>query len=139
MPHFLVSCQECARLLCIGEDYVSKTNRKAEHKRQKDAYTGRPLTQKQFADLVNAYEVENRQETQVSAYKGGLGEFFKKNGLVVLVLLFSPPLALLSGCAYNYNSNRTIKGDSGSVNAGVSTSSSRSTNISIGGKTQIKY
>jgi len=118
---------------------MTKSNRKADQQRLKDARTGQPLTQKQFADLVNAYEVENRQETQVSTYKDGLGRLLKSKGFLVFVLLVFPPLALLSGCAYTYNSNTTIKGDSGSVDAGVSTSSSRSTNISIGGKTQIKY
>ena len=73
---------------------MTKTKRKAEHKRFKDARTGQSLTQKQFADLVNAYEIENRQETQVSAYSNGLGQFLKKHGLVVLVLLVFPLLAV---------------------------------------------
>lgn len=62
---------------------MDKSNRKAEQKRLKDARTGQPLTQKQFTDLVNAYEVENRQETQVSAHKDGLGRFLKSKGLLV--------------------------------------------------------
>jgi hypothetical protein len=60
---------------------MTKSNRKAEQKRLKDARTGQPLTQKQFADLVNAYEVENRQETQVYAYRSGLGRFLKAKAL----------------------------------------------------------
>ena len=118
---------------------MDKSNRKIERKRLKNARAGQPLTQEQFADLVNAYEVENRQETQVSAYKDGLGRFLKSKGFLVFALLVFPPLALLSGCAYTYNSNTSASGESGSVNTSVSSSSSRSANISIGGKTQIKY
>ena len=118
---------------------MTASNRKAEQKQLKNERAGQPLTQKQFADLVNAYEVENRQETQVSAYKDGLGHFLMSKGFLVFALFIFPPLALLSGCAYTYNSNTSVSGDSGSVNAGVRTSSSRSANISIGGKTHIKY
>jgi hypothetical protein len=75
---------------------MTASNRKAEQKRQKDARTGQPLTQEQFADLVNAYEVENRQETQVSAYRDGLGRFLKSKGLLVLALLLFPPLAVFA-------------------------------------------
>lgn len=75
---------------------MTKSYRKAEQKRLKDARTGQPLAQKQFADLINAYEVENRQETQVSAYKDGLGRFLKSKGLVVLALLLFPPLAVFA-------------------------------------------
>lgn len=75
---------------------MTKSNRKAERKRLKDDRTGKPLTQKQFADSVNAYEVENRQETQVSAYKNGLGRFLKSKGLLVFALLLFPPLAVSS-------------------------------------------
>ena len=75
---------------------MTKLGRKTRQEQLRDAQTGQPLTQKQFADLVNANEVENRQETQVSAYKNGLGEFLKKNGLVVLVLLVFPPLAVFA-------------------------------------------
>ena len=71
--------------------------------------------------------------------KSRLSRFLKSKGFIVFALLVFPPLALLNGCAYTYNSNTSVNGDSGSVNAGVSTSSSRSANISIGGKTQIKY
>jgi hypothetical protein len=75
---------------------MTKSNRKREQKRLRDARTGQPLTQKQFADLVNAYEVENRQETQVSAYKDGLGRFLKSKELLVLALLLFPPLAVFA-------------------------------------------
>lgn len=75
---------------------MTKSNRKVEQKRQKNARTGKPLTQKQFADLVNAYEVENRQETQVSAYKNGLGRFLKSKGLLVFALLLFPPLTVFA-------------------------------------------
>ena len=75
---------------------MTASNRKAEQKRLKDARTGQPLTQKQFTDLVNAYEVENRQETQVSAYKDGLGRFLKSKALLVLALLLFPPLTVFA-------------------------------------------
>ena len=96
VPHFGYSCHRCARLLCVKEEHMDKSNRKIERKRLKDALTGKPLTQKQFADLVNAYEVENRQETQVSAYKDGLGRFVKSKGLLVLALLLFPPLTVFA-------------------------------------------
>jgi len=89
-------------LVLIGESVskgridLTKSKRKKHHKLLRDARTGTPLTQKQFADLVNAYEVENRQETQVSAYKDGLGRFLKSKGLVVLALLLFPPLAVFA-------------------------------------------
>ena len=75
---------------------MEKSNRKAEQKGLKDARTGQPLTQRQFSDLVNAYEVENRQETQVSAYKDGLGRFLKSKGLLVLALLLFSPLTVVA-------------------------------------------
>ena len=75
---------------------MTKSNRKAEQKRLKDARTGQPLTQKQFADLINAYEVENRQETQVSAYKDGLGRFLTTKAVVVFALLLFPSLAVFA-------------------------------------------
>ena len=94
---------------------MTASNRKAEQKRLKNERAGQPLTQEQFADLVNAYEVENRQETQVSAYKDGLGRFLKSKGFLVFALFVFPPLALLNGCAYTYNSNTSVSGDSGWV------------------------
>ena len=75
----------------------------------------------------------------LSKPKSRLGRFLKSKGFLVFALLVFPHLALLNGCAYTYNSNTSVSGDGGSVNAGVSTSSSRSANISIGGKTHIKY
>ena len=76
---------------------MTKSNRKAEQKRLKNERAGQPLTQKQFADLVNAYEVENRQETQVSAYKDGLGRFLTTKAVVVcFALLLFPPLTVFA-------------------------------------------
>ena len=115
---------------------MTKSNRKAQQKIIKDRYTGFPLTEKEWVDAVKEAEETDYRKT---AFRNGLGRFLKSKGFLVFALLVFPPLALLSGCAYTYNSNTSVSGDSGSVNAGVSTSSSRSTNISIGGKTQIKY
>lgn len=75
---------------------MTASNRKAEQKRLKNERAGQPLTQEQFADLVNAYEVENRQKTQVSAYKNGLGRFLKSKELLVFALLLFPPLAVFA-------------------------------------------
>tara|TARA_X000000950_G_scaffold235480_1_gene285937 strand:- start:398 stop:649 length:252 start_codon:yes stop_codon:yes gene_type:complete len=83
--------------------------------------------------------LDNEEEMMLNKPKSRLDRFLKSKGFIVFALLVFPPLALLNGCAYTYNSNTSVSGDSGSVNAGVSTSSSRSANISIGGKTQIKY
>ena len=115
---------------------MTKSKRKAQQKIIKDRYTGFPLTEKEWVDAVKDAEETDYRKT---AFRNGLGRFLKSKGFLVFALLVFPPLALLSGCAYTYNSNTSVTGDSGSVNAGVSTSSSRSTNISIGGKTQIKY
>ena len=115
---------------------MTKSNRKAQQRNIKDRYTGNPLTEKEWIEAVKeAAETDYRK----TAFRNGLGRFLKSKGFLVFVLLVFPPLALLSGCAYTYISNTSVSGDSGSVNAGVSTSSSRATNISIGGKTQIKY
>ena len=115
---------------------MSKSKRKAQQRIIKDRYTGTPLTENEWIDAVKEAEETDYKKT---AFRNGLGRFLKSKGFLVFALLVFPPLALLSGCAYTYNSNTSVSGDSSSVNAGVSTSSSRSTNISIGGKTQIKY
>ncbi len=115
---------------------MTKSNRKAEQQIIKDRYTGKPLTENEWIEAVKEAEETDYRKT---AFRNGLDRFLKSKSFLVFALLIFPPLALLSGCAYNYNSNTTIKGDSGSVNAVVSSSSSRATNISIGGKTQIKY
>jgi len=115
---------------------MSKSKRKAEQRIIKDRYTGNPLTENEWIEAVKEAEETDYRKT---AFRKGLGRFLRSKGLLVFALLVFPPLALLSGRAYNYNSNTSVSGDSGSVNAGVSTSSSRSANISIGGKTQIKY
>ena len=115
---------------------MSKSKRKAQQRIIKDRYTGKPLTENEWIDAVKEAEETDYKKT---AFRNGLGRFLKSKGFLVFALLVFPPLALLNGCAYTYNSNTSVSGDSGSVNAGVSTSSSRSTNISIGGKTQIKY
>lgn len=57
--------------------------------------------------------------------KSQRGRFLKSKGFLVFALLVFPPLALLSGCADNYNSNTSVSGDSGSVNEGVSADWSR--------------
>ena len=115
---------------------MSKSKRKAEQRIIRDRYTGHPLTEKEWMEVVKEAEETDYRKT---AFRNGLGRFLKSKGFLVFALLIFPPLALLSGCAYTYNSNTSVSGDSGSVNAGVSTSSTRSANISIGGKTQIKY
>ena len=113
---------------------MTKSNRKAEQKRLKDARTGQPLTENEWIDAVKEAEETDYRKT---AFRKGLGRFLRSKGFLVFALLVFPPLAMLNGCAYN--SNTSVSGDRGSVNAGVSTRSSRSANISIGGKTQIKY
>jgi len=115
---------------------MTKSNRKAQQRIIKDRYAGNPLTEKEWIKEVKAAEETDYRKT---AFRKGLGRFLKSKGFLVFALLVFPPLALLNGCAYTYNSNTSVSGDSGSVNAGVSTRSSRSANISIGGKTQIKY
>ena len=89
--------------------------------------------------LWSANKLDSEEETMPNKPKNRLGRFLKSKRFLVFALLVFPPLALLNGCAYTYNSNTSVSGDGGSVNTGVSSSSSRSANISIGGKTQIKY
>ena len=113
---------------------MSKSKRKAAQRIIKDRYAGTPLTENEWIEAVKEAEETDYRKT---AFRKGLGRFLRSKGFLVFALLVFPPLALLSGCAYN--SNTSVSRDSGSVNAGVSTSSSRSANISIGGKTQIKY
>ena len=115
---------------------MTKSNRKAEQRIIKDRYTGTPLTENEWIDAVKEAEETDYRKT---AFRKGLGRFLRSRGFLVFALLVFPPLALLNGCAYNSNSNTSVSGDRGSVNAGVSTSSSRSANISIGGKTHIDY
>jgi len=115
---------------------MSKSKRKAAQRIIKDRYAGTPLTKNEWIEAVKEAEETDYRKT---AFRKGLGRFLRSKGFLVFALLVFPPLALLSGRAYNYNSNTSVSRDSGSVNAGVSTSSSRSANISIGGKTQIKY
>ena len=115
---------------------MSKSKRKAQQRIIKDRYTGNPLTEKEWIEAVKEAEDTDYRKT---AFRNGLGRFLKSKGFLVFALLVFPPLALLSGCAYTYNSNTSVSGYNGSVNTGVSTSSSRSANISIGGKTHIKY
>jgi hypothetical protein len=64
--------------------------------------------------------VKEAEETDYgkTAFRKGLGLFLESKGFFVFALLVFPPLALLSGCAYDYNSNTSVSGDFGSLNAG---------------------
>ena len=116
---------------------MSKSKRKAQQRIIKDRYTGNPLTEKEWIEAVKEAEETDYRKT---AFRNGLGRFPQiKRVLGFCPTWYSHLWHLLSGCAYTYNSNTSVSGDGGSMNTSVSSSSSRSANISIGGKTQIKY
>lgn len=98
---------------------MTKSKRKTQQLLIRDRYTGNPLTEKEWIEAVKEAEETDYRKT---AFRNGLGRFLKSKGFLVFALLIFPPLALLSGCAYNYKSNTSVSGESGSVNAGVSSS-----------------
>lgn len=98
---------------------MTKSKRKTQQRLIRDRYTGNPLTEKEWIEAVKEAEETDYRKT---AFRNGLGRFLKSKGFLVFALLIFPPLALLSGCAYNYKSNTSVSGESGSVNASVSSS-----------------
>jgi len=91
---------------------MSKSKRKAAQRIIKDRYTGTPLTENEWIDAVKQAEESDYRKT---AFRKGLGRFLRSKGFLVFALLVFPPLALLNGCAYTYNSNTSVSGDSGWV------------------------
>ena len=76
-------------------------------------------------DILMIAKIRDLLYTEGFTIKGAQ-RFLKSKGFWVFALLVFPPLALLFGCAYNYNSNISVSGDSSPVNEGVSADWSRS-------------